>query len=339
MLVLRGLPAAIMALYGPSGRIQAAVTGLGILLQNNSSLVQALTTMGNTSDHARVRHACRSAAKMLSEGAEPLEAIRSAEMAVFPQYVRVIIAAPIPDTIKGRLLTDWQNREESNSELLGRFIFPMITFIMSIPLTMSLLMFVLPQFVEISRGLEIEFSPFISLVVKFFSFGDLAILTYIFAVVATSVGLVVLSLTLLKYLRGTSIDEIDLYRILAATEPEYRVKVLEVLAIPHILPKLHGKIRAFLMQVEQGATLQQALKVAKLDTFQQWFITLALNCETDGQLMSQAAEMVESRVETTFSITGDVITVLTIIIQGVIIGGTVYSCMRFILDIMAASFI
>ena len=318
---------------------ELAMFHLGTLLREQIPMDQALLRAASVSEHRGLKTALARAAQLLTAGSEESEVFAGKELKEIPGHYRFILATPLPDNLKGCLLSDWKRPLSSSATLVQYLYFPVQTMAVAMMTLMMLIMFVLPQFREIMMGLRIKTVGVSDWVIETSSSSDGLLLLILLPVG----GLALISLVFFigRVVFGVShnCELLSLFNMLGVVPAEHRMKVLAVMATTHNFPRLSGKLRAFARAVNEGEQIVPAARHAGLDSFTTWFVQLAAVAETGNEILLQGASLIETRLNGSLERSGRLIEVVSVLAQGLVFGVIVYSVFKTMIVIMLAAIV
>lgn len=310
---------------------------LGMLLGENRSLPVALRELAAFSGNSRLKAAAASAAERLAAGQNCEEVFASGDMGAFGNFARYILAAPMPDKTKGRLLSSWKRRSGSFVEVSGQLVYCFQSLAIGLLSCVSLIFFVLPQFSEIMRGLRIKVAPgAMSLhlwLLELVSGDSLVVVFFLGLLVTGAIGIAVFIARRLFKVREI-IDEMNLFNLLMVVEPEERCAVMELMAVSSNFPKLHRKFKSFATSLRQGEDLPGACQKAGLGTLTSWFLQMAMTSEVGADTLSQGVTLLETTYEMSMVRTTRVAEIVSVGGQGLVFGLFAYVVFQSMITIM-----
>ncbi len=307
---------------------------LGVLLRDNVSLPHALKEISIAAENRYIKVAASRAADLLAAGNLPAEVFAGSEVRAFPAQCRYILASPLPDNLKGQLLSGWNREQSAGFAVTQHLFYPAQTLIIGSLVMISLVTFVLPQFQEILMGLRIKTLGLSQWVIDSASSADGFALAMLFPII------IVLLLTAVFYIGKVifgafnHFEELSLFRMLNAVSLEHRIRVLEVMAVPHNFPRLAPKLKSFASAVKNGAEIVPACRQAGLDSLTSWFIQLSATEEHGSVILEQGALLLESRVNSGLERAGRLLEIFSVLMQGVTFGIVTYSVFQVMVTIM-----
>lgn len=307
---------------------------LGVLLREKMPLPQALRQLALSADSRAIKTAAASAAERLSAGHPAAEVFAGRDMNAFPAHCRYILASPLPEETRGRLLCGWQNDGSLTFSFVQHLYYPLQILLIGLMTVLSLAMFVLPQFREILGGSGLKMTGIEKWVFDLFFSHD--ILEMLFAAPLVFI----IAMTLIYYIAritfGTrsSLDELSLFRLLKAVPADQRFKVLEAMAAKHNFPTLHAKLKNFARAVNGGQTIVSASQEAGLSGTTAWFVQIAAATEENSPILEQGAEMLETRVSCAMQRAGSLLEIFAVLSQGLMFGLIVYTVFKAMITIM-----
>ncbi len=312
---------------------------LGMLLREQLPMNQALIRAAAVTEHRGLKASLARTAQLLSDGNSESEVFSAREAREIPAHYRYILASPIPDNLKGRLLSDWKRPLSSAGTLVQYLYFPVQTMAFAMMTCMVLIMFVLPQFREIMLGLRIKTIGVSDWVIEGASSSE----SLLFIVLLPIGGLALISLVFflarIVFRVSQNCETLSLLSMLAAVPAEHRMRVLEIMAVKHNFPRLSGKLRAFARAVTEGEQIVPAAESVGLDSFTTWFVQLAAVSESGDEILLQGAALVETRLNGSLERSGRLIEVVSALAQGLVFGVIVYSVFKTMVVIMLAAII
>lgn len=315
-----------MQLFRP--QIADAIFMLGTMLENGRSLIEALEAMAFSSRNFRLRDAAFKAADMLKQGNSPETVFRNNEFFVFPPYVRYILACPLDDSIKGRILSSWNREGASHSTDLQSFYYPLQTLVVGMLSSMAIFLFVLPQFKEIMHGLQVQPDP----VLKFFFSLDLN-----FTLVGLSaVGLIAILTIFIKWLIGMKKygDYVNLLSVLSAVPLEDRSKVLSVLGSRVLFPSQYRSIKTFSGLLESGKTVNDSCELARFPVVLRWFLVMGFESENSTEMLKDGSFLLANAYQGKRKISVNIIEIFCILLMGICFGTLIYAVFSGITQLM-----
>ncbi len=308
---------------------------LGVLLREKMPLPQALRQMAMTADSRSIKTAAASAAEKLSAGHSASEVFAGRDMKAFPAHCRYILAAPLSEETRGRLLCGWQNDSSRAFSFIQYLGYPIQVFLIGLFMVLSLAMFVLPQFREIFAGSGLKMTGLERWVFDLFFAHD--ILDMLFAAPLLFIVAMMAVFYIARIIFGTrsSFDELSLFRLLSEVPADQRFKVLEVMAVKHNFPALHAKLKSFARAVNGGQAIVDASRESGLNGTIAWFVQLAAAEEEDNtSILEQGALMLETRVNCAMQRAGSLIEIFAVLSQGLMFGLIVYTVFQAMITIM-----
>lgn len=310
---------------------------LGMLLSEQRSLPVALRELAAFSGNRRVKAAAASAAERLAAGQNCEEVFASGEMGAFGGFARYILAAPMADKTKGRILSSWKRRSGSFVEVSGQLVYCFQSLAIGLLSCISLIFFVLPQFSEIMRGLKLKVAPGVMSLhlwlLEFVSGDSLGVVFVLGLLVVGAMGIAILLARRFFKVREI-IDEVNLFNLLRVVEPAERCGVIELMAVSSNFPKLHKKLRIFAASLRQGEDLPGACQKAGLGSLTSWFLQMAMINDADETTLAQGAALLETTYEMSMIRTTRVAEIVSVGGQGLVFGLFAYVVFQSMITIM-----
>ncbi|HAE40437.1 MAG TPA: hypothetical protein DCG57_17665 [Candidatus Riflebacteria bacterium] len=323
--------------YNMFGLNRESIIQLGMLLRKNVPLAEALYRVSQSAVSQRIKSAAALAARRLGSGEGCDKVFAAAEMAVFPAITRYILASPLGDVTKGRLIADWKYRDRRDFRLDTALTYPAISLGMAGLTSMSLYIFVFPQFREIFAGLGVKSTPFVDWMLRRCD----GFLLWDFAFVAGFVFLLQLVVYATRHISGFSqkLDEMNLLRMLAVLPLEERVRAIEVMAVKSYFPALHNRFRRFAQALASGSDIGTAGNAAGVSDMLTWFIGLAINDDSgETTLLDEAADYCNASVESSAAKTVSMLEVASTLFLAVVFGTTAYALVQMMILITESTF-
>ncbi len=296
---------------------------LGMLLNSGISLPEALKDLSDFSGNLRLKNASLHAASMLAAGNPPSEVFAADQMRVFTGFARFILASPLSDSIKGRLLSNWKRNGKSYAEISKSLFYCVQSLLIGLMTCMTLLIFVLPQFREIMSGLKLTpDSDSFNLSLWFLDLlgssemTGLVLLGFLFT---TGIAFIVLAGQKI-FKTSEIVEEVNLFYLLNAVNFEDRLRTLEIMAVSHNFPRSFNRLKAFATALRESGNANQACKKAGLDQFLSWFLNLAFTQGSDDRIISQGALLLETRYQCSIEKTTRLAEIFSVAGQGIIFG-------------------
>jgi hypothetical protein len=242
---------------------------LGTLLANGVPLPQALKEIAVVSDNSRLKSAAVRAAGQLASGLTCREVFAGNDTRVFTAFARYILATPLPDEIKGRLLADW-NPVKGFSFLISRELFYAVQSLgIGLFCSLALIVFVFPQFREILYGFDLMAAGNGSSLIELLNYisesgtGLITVVGLVFlaAVIAASFVVIRVSKT------GETMDELNLFRLLKSVKQQDRLLVIDLMAVPHNFPRLHQSLKKFTVELKNSGDISSSCRMAGISSF------------------------------------------------------------------------
>jgi len=313
---------------------EVSMLHLGLLLCDAMPLPQALRQIAITAEDRKVKVAAARAAELMAAGNSASDVFARSEMKAFSPRARYILASPLTEDLKGRLLSGWRFNKTSAFAVLEHLYYPAQILVFGMLVVFFLAMFVLPQFREIMMGSGIEPQGVQSWVFKVFFEHD--ILAILFAAPAVFVVLMAVVFFVSKTFFGAykSFDELNLLRLLKAVPAADRFKVLEVMAAPHNFPRLGVKLKAFARAINNGEEIIPACREAGLDSAMAWFVQLSAGHDENSLILEQGAQMLESQVNCALERSGRMLEIFSVLMLGLGFGLITYTVFQSMITIM-----
>ena len=311
-----------------------AMLHLGLLLCNAMPLPQALRQIAVTAEDRKVKVAAARAAELMAAGNPAAEVFARSEMKAFTPQARYILASPLAEDLKGRLLSGWRFNKTSAFAVLQHLYYPAQILLFGMLVVFSLAMFVLPQFREIMMGSGLKPQGVQSWVFKvFFEYDILAIL---FTTPVVFIFLLAAVFFVSKTFFGAykSFDELNLLRLLKAVPAADRFKVLETMAAPHNFPRLGGQLKTFARAVNNGEQIVPACREAGLDGMMAWFIQLSAGHDENSVILEQGAQLLESRVSCAIERSSRLLEIFSVLLLGLGFGLITWTIFQTMITIM-----
>ncbi|GAB4279796.1 MAG: hypothetical protein Kow0029_23870 [Candidatus Rifleibacteriota bacterium] len=314
--------------YFLSPQVSESIFALGAMLEKGNSLIKALDSISASTRDGRIREACLVASDRLKQGVAPESVFR--ELNVFPPYARYILACPMRDNLKGKLLlAQCRTRSASFREFQSLFL-PVQTFAIGGLSSMTLLMFVVPQLNEILRNQGLRPSPFLSFLTD--GGGFFAELTIICIVIA-------FVFVFLKWVLdlNSSSDYLNLLNLFTVLDKNERLHVIKFLGSKILYPREYEKIKAFAVNLGAGLNIEDAGERAQLPMYIRWFLTLGNECEDSSEIIQNGRYLLENAYETRRKIMINILEILSVLILGVLFGTIIYTVFSTMIQIMAVA--
>ncbi len=308
---------------------------LSQLLASGRPMINSLQNIAASSRSMAIRKAAQKASDLLQQGNTSAEVFRSPALNVFPAYARYILACPLSDQQKGKLLAGWMNgRVVFDINPLALF-YPLQTFAVGVMCSTSLALLVLPQFREIMMGMKVK-PPFFFELMQMF---EISLFNPYFYLFIGFVGAVLLILALcmkrLFTMKKTG-DYIALLSILKELPPEDRLKVFSVLGTPVLFQNEHKMLKTFSQELEQGTSLNEACDRAGLPLHLRWFVMMGFESENSSEMLEHGCMLFRSTWVAKMEMVMVVMEIVVMITMGLIFGlmlGSVFSAMNAILAV------
>ena len=324
-----GLIFEIQALrYSLLGRNTESLIQLGILLRKGDPLAEALYKVSLSSNSYRIKAAAALAARRLGSGEGCDKVFAAGEMAIFPAATRYILASPLNDETKGRLIADWKYRHRSSFRFESALVYPVVSLCMAAMTSLALYMFVFPQLREIFMGLKVKGTPFVDWMLNRCGGGWFL---WDFAFVAAFVFLLQLVVYVSRRISRfpQKVDEMNLLRMLAVLPPEERVHAIDIMSVKHNFPALHDRFRRFARSLRAGSDIGSAGKESGVSDMLTWFVVLGLQDEnSEVKLLDEAADYFNASVESSVTKTVSMLEVTSTLFLAVVFGSTAYALMQ-----------
>lgn len=323
-----GLLTNLQTIKNLAGSNSESMLQLGVLMRKGMPMAEALHQVAMTATSRSVKAAASLAAQRLSSGESGDKVFASNEMTIFPPAVRYILAAPLKDETRGRLIADWRVCHKNEFRLETALIQPLQTMMVGLMSSLSLFMFVIPQMREIFSGLSIETPPYMARL--FGLYGSDPIVLSVFIGIAFA-AVVQLAIFLARRLSRFSqmVDEVNLLRMLAVLTPEERVPTVNIMAVKLNFPLLHGSFRYLARSLAGGSDIDTAGRAAGISDLLAWFVALGLQDKNpESHLLLQASEYVQAGIESSVSKTITLLEVSSTLFMATIFGSLAYTLVQ-----------
>ena len=314
------------------GQFPESMLQLGLLLRGGMPLAEVFYNLSQSAVHQRLRAVSALAARRLSSGEGCGTVFSGKGMDVFPPAIRYILAAPLSDVTKGRLIADWKFRSKGEFRIGTALYYPVQSMAVGILTSISLYLFVFPQMREIFLSANIKTTPFAAWLLEMCGSGSLNMEVLVIGAFAVLLSFVVL-LTRMLTRFPQKIDEMNLLRMLAVLPPEERVKAFDVMAVRHNFPALHGKFRRLARALDSGSDTTTACRDAGLDDMLTWFLALGLVVDSsEPRLLTHAADYLNVTVESSFAKTISLLELSSVLFQAVVFGSLAYALVQMMIS-------
>ena len=309
---------------------------IGQFLSSGLGLEKSLRIALKTTQNPRFINGLSRGISMLEKGADCHSVFASFEMSFLPEHVRVILASPLPDKIKGNLIVDWKPFKKTlGFEQEKQFAYLAQTTAVGSMTLMGLVLFVIPQFREILSSLGVRFS---ALNKVFFWFADFGLATSVLVITLILAAGFTIYFLFMSFSRvKNTIDYYNFFKILDVIEPEDRRLVLNYMANRIIFPKKHVQIRKFAMALQDGNDVQEALEMAGIEKDVSWFINIGFNSEKNKGLLDQSAELFRTKAFGGIARVHNLTEIGVIFIQASIFGFVAYCIFDLMNKVMLSS--
>lgn len=296
---------------------------LGMLLDSGISLPEALKDLSDFTGNSRLKNASLRAASMLAAGNPPSDVFSVDQMRVFTGFARFILASPLSDLIKGRLLAYWKRKGKSYGEISKSLFYCIQSLLIGLMTCMTLFIFVLPQFREIMYGLKLSPEPhsfnFSYWFIELLGSSDMSGL--VVTGLLFSAGIAFMVFAGQKIFKTSEIvEEVNLFYLLNAVDFHDRLKTLEIMAVSHNFPRSFNRLKTFAVTLREEGDVNQACKKAGLDQFLSWFLSLAFTEGSDTRIIAQGALLLETRYQCSIEKTTRIAEIFSVAGQGIIFG-------------------
>lgn len=313
--------------------IKENIFHLGMLLLENISLPYALRELCVFSGNERIKRAARNAAERLAAGENCEKVFASSEMTAFGSFARYILASPMPDKTKGLLLASWKYKSGSAFEALSGLSYCFQSLIIGLFSILTLLMFVIPQFIEIMRSFpDPAVEPFSLKVLALFA-DPLATILFLGVFFIIFISAVVLLLRRVFRVREI-VDEINLLKLLKVVPIHEKCDVLEIMARPHNFPLLHRSFKILASEYRASGDIVTATEKAGCSNLISWFMHLTMTEDVDDQVIAQGVTLLETTYATSMSRAITITEIVCIAGQGLIFGLFAYIVFQSLIMIM-----
>lgn len=305
-------------------RNSEAMFALAKLLEGGRPLHSALESIAYSCQNYRLRDGMLIASEKIKEG-ESCEAIfSSVSMFVLPAFARYFLACPIPDRLKGSLMSGWLAGRNVFSIAPVSIYYPLQTLGVGLMSGTSMLIFVLPQFHEIMLGLKIETPWILNFFFNFtpspFNPWTISLFLLILLVLAAVFTLARRFLSLRKVN-----DQIALLSILSSVEPEQRTMALTMLGNEIIFPSEHEKIKTLANAIKSGKTPAEACELAGIPMGLRWFIIMGFESENSSEMLDYGHQLLKNVWNAKIELLVAILEVSVILILGAIFGSMIYA--------------
>lgn len=310
------------------GHVSASIIQLGMLLRKGMPLAEALYRVSLSSASQRLKVVAGLAARRLASGEGCDKVFAGSDMAIFPAAARYILASPLKDETKGRLIADWKYRHRSSFRFESALVYPVVSLCMAAMTSLALYMFVFPQMREIFMGLKVKGTPFVDWMLYRCGGGWFL---WDFAFVVAFVFLLQLVVYVSRRISRfpQKVDEMNLLRMLAVLPLEERVQAIDVMSVKYNFPALHERFRRFARSLRAGSDIGSAGKESGVSDMLTWFVVLGLHEEnSEVKLLDEAADYFNASVESSVTKTVSMIEVTSTLFLAAVFGSTAYALMQ-----------
>jgi type II secretory pathway component PulF len=316
--------------------ISEAMFTIGMFLERGRSLINALESVAVSARSYRLRDAAYKAADLLKQGIPPEQVFRSKDFFVFPAQIRYILACPLPEELKGKVIVGWYRRKFSLAVDYNAFFYPVMTLAIGILSSIALILFVIPQFREILYGLRIEPTPLL----KFFFGADRFSfdLGLVMLMVAFASVLIIMVAVFRWFFRMRSIgDYINFLNIMASVPSQERLRVIPAICSRVIFASEFQKIRLFSTSIEQGKSIEEAVEHAGFPGFLRWFIGMCFFSENSTEMLNDGSFLLTTLFNSRSKLLMHMIEIMITISFGIFFGTIIYAIFSGMILILQSS--
>ena len=297
--------------YFWSDRYSRVSTNLALFIGNKlccgDSLPQALKKAAEEIDNRRQKRALSDAAYAINKGDDLKFALGDYRLKL-KQKDRYVLASSLSDKQKGIILKNWSESKYHGSNAVSYLLIFLTTLIICKVAFMASI-FVLPQFFEISLGINVPINDFLKSVFRTGP-GFIPLLTFIF------MGFLVFFVIFCNLLNGMKKkqEEADLLALLSSVKRSEQLEILDLLANSSCFPRIFKMIRRAVESLKQGENPDSCFSNTGLSSYTEWFLNLSYY-EDDRAVLKEGSMIINEKIMLSSLSTIKFIEVVTVILQ------------------------
>ena len=290
---------------------------IGNKLCNGRNLSDALKEASEEIDNRKQKSLLSNAAYIIKKGEDLRFAFNDYRLKLKSKD-RFILASSLSDMQKGIILRNWSESKYHGSNILSYLMVIATTIVFSgIVLVVSSL--VLPQFCEISLGMNVPINSFLKAV---YTNGHVFLPLVLFLFFGFSIFLLILSFSLDNISKTQ--EEADLLSLLASVKRSEQLAILDLVANVKCFPRIYKKLRRIVENLKNGEKLEDCFNNIGLSSYTEWFLNLSY-FEKDRTILKEGAMLINEKIMLTSLSKIKFLEVVVVIIQSLLFAVIAFS--------------
>lgn len=261
---------------------------IGNKLCNGFSLAEALKEASQEVDNRKLRSALSNAEYLIKKGEDLKQAFYDYRLKL-KQKDRFVLASSLSDRQKGIILRNWSESKYHGSNTLSYLIIIFTTIVIcNVALFASC--FVLPQFYEISLGMNVPLNNFFKVIYRS-NPETVTLFMIIYFLFILFLIIICISLSNMKKIQ----EEADLLALLSSVERSEQLKILDLMANSKCFPRIYKNIRRAVESLKTGEKQEDSFNNIGLSHYTEWFLNLSY-FENDRAVLKEGAMIINEKI-------------------------------------------
>ncbi|MBR4569826.1 MAG: hypothetical protein IKO19_04080 [Candidatus Riflebacteria bacterium] len=261
---------------------------IGNKLCNGYSLANALKAASEEVDNRKQKIALSNAEYLVKKGEDLRHAFSDYSLKL-KQKDRFVLASSLSDRQKGIILKNWSESKFHGSNAIS-YLLVFITTIVICSTAFFASSFVLPQFYEISLGMDVPTNNLLKVVYRSYPGLFFLFLLFYFGFICFLI-VICFSLNNMK----KEHEEADLLALISSFDRSEQLKILDMMANSSCFPRIHKNIRRAVESLKNGEKQEDSFNNIGLSHYTEWLLNLSYY-ENDRAVLKEGAMIINERI-------------------------------------------